>query len=46
MTKNDGDRKSHVFFNQESEGTVSYIVSVKWLSGWSSEVGDYEICPS
>ena len=22
-----------VFFNQESEGTVSYILSVKWLSG-------------
>ena len=42
-TRKEGDQKSHVFlFNQESEGTVSYILSVKWLSD-CSEVGDHEI---
>ena len=40
-TRNKGDQKSH-FFNQESEGTVLYILSVKWLSS-CSEVGDHEI---
>ena len=31
-----------VFFNQESENAVLYILSVSWLSG-CSEVGDHEI---
>ena len=31
-----------VFFNQEGEDTVQYIMSAKWLSG-CSEVGDHEI---
>ena len=31
--------KNHVFSNQASEGTVSYMLGVKWLSG-CSEVGD------
>ena len=31
-----------VFFNQEGEDTVQYILSAKWLSG-CSEVGDHEI---
>ena len=35
--------KNCVFFNQESEGTVSYILSVKWLSS-CSEVGGHEVC--
>ena len=29
------------FYNQESEDTVLYILSVDWLSG-CSEVGDHE----
>ena len=39
--RNEGDRKSRVF-NQESKGTVTYILSVKWLSGYS-EVRDHKI---
>ena len=31
-----------VFFNEEGEDKVQYIMSAKWLSG-CSEVGDYEI---
>ena len=34
--------KDLVFPNQESKGTMSYILGVKWLSG-SSELGDHEI---
>ena len=41
-TRNEGDLKLHVFFNQESEETVPYISSVKWLSD-CSEVGGHEI---
>ena len=41
-TRNEGDLKSRVFFNQDSEDTEPYILSVKWLSG-CSEVGDHEI---
>ena len=40
-TRNKGDQKC-VFFNQESEDTVLYILSVKWLRG-CSEVGDHEM---
>ena len=38
-TRNEGDQKL-CFFNQESEGTVLYILSIKWLSG-CSQVGDH-----
>ena len=31
-----------VFFNEEGEDKVQYIMSAKWLSG-CSEVGDHEI---
>ena len=34
--------KNHVCQHQESEGTMSYILGVKWLSG-CSEVGNHEI---
>ena len=40
--KKRGSSKIASFFNQESESTVSYIRSVKWLSG-CSEAGDHEI---
>ena len=40
-TRNEGDQISR-FFNQESEGTVSNILSDKWLSD-CGEVGDKEI---
>ena len=34
---------SHIYrFNQESEGTVLYILSIKWLIG-CSQVGDHEM---
>ena len=34
--------KDQVFSNQENEGTMSYILGVKCLSG-CSELGDHEI---
>ena len=40
-TRSEGDLKSH-FFIQESEDTVPYTQSVKWLSGYS-EVRGHEI---
>ena len=43
-TRNKGDRNLVFFFNQEeSEDTMLYILSVKWLS-CCSEVGDHEMC--
>ena len=41
-TRNEGDLKLHVFFNQESEDTVLYILSVRGLSG-CSKVGNHEM---
>ena len=34
--------KNQMFFNKKSEGTMSYILGVKWFSG-CCELGDHEI---
>ena len=41
LKKTRNDQKS-VFFNQESEGTVLYILRVKWVNG-CIEVEDHKI---
>ena len=42
LKRNKGGEKLSPFSNQVSEDTLSYILSIKQLSGFS-EVGDHEI---